>query len=192
MSHVYKFIYCYGFYFNLISYIEFQFLIGYNFNVLRLQIEIYYYVCIIIHLLEFESALSSFLILSRQVLFSIQGKDHFPPLPPLTIVFYIKLINFLITHECEHSFWLLLPSEIQYQAFVFSSFGRWQGGSGPRGGQKWMRMKNRPPFIINRSFPGGGLQGGAFHKCSDIYTPHPKTAPYQGMLNRYFPSRERP
>ena len=73
MSHVYKFMYCYGFYFNLISYIEFQFLIGYNFNVLRLQIEIYYYVCIIIHLLEFESALSSFLILSRQVLFSIQG-----------------------------------------------------------------------------------------------------------------------
>ena len=53
-------------------------------------------------------------------------------------------------------------------------------------------MQNVPPFITNRSSPGGGLRGGVFHKCSDIYTPHPKTAPYQGMLNIYFLSRETP
>ena len=28
MSHIFNFIYCYGFYFDLIGYIEFQFLIG--------------------------------------------------------------------------------------------------------------------------------------------------------------------
>ena len=55
-----------------------------------------------------------------------------------------------------------------------------------------IRMQNGPPFIINRSPPGGGSRGGAFHKCSDIYTPPPKTAPDQGMLNRYFPSQETP
>ena len=52
------------------------------------------------------------------------------------------------------------------------------------------RMQNGPPFIIDHSSPGGGSRGGVFHKWSNIYTPHPKTAPYQGMLNRYFPSWE--
>ena len=56
----------------------------------------------------------------------------------------------------------------------------------------WMRMQNVPPFIIDRSSPGGVLREGEFHKCSDIYTPHPKTAPDQGMLKWYFPSREIP
>ena len=51
---------------------------------------------------------------------------------------------------------------------------------------------NGPPFITDRSSPWGGSRGGVFHKCSDIYTPHPKTAPYQGMLNIYFLSRETP
>ena len=55
-----------------------------------------------------------------------------------------------------------------------------------------MRMQNGPPSVIDRSSPGGGSRGGLFHKCSDIYAPHPKTAPYQGMLNRYFPWQETP
>ena len=55
-----------------------------------------------------------------------------------------------------------------------------------------MRMQNGPPLIIDWSSPGGGLRGGLFHKCSGIYTPPPKTAPYQGMLNRYVPSQETP
>ena len=40
-----------------------------------------------------------------------------------------------------------------------------------------MRIQNRPRFIIDLYSPGGGLRGGVFHKCSDIYTPHPKTTP---------------
>ena len=61
------------------------------------------------------------------------SKDNgiFSPLPPSAIDFSIKLIDFLITHECDHSFGSLLPSEIQSQAFVFSPFGGWQGDSGP-------------------------------------------------------------
>ena len=55
-----------------------------------------------------------------------------------------------------------------------------------------MRTQNGLPFIIDRSSPGGGLRGVLFHKYSDIYTPHPKTAPDQGMLKRYFPSWETP
>ena len=51
-----------------------------------------------------------------------------------------------------------------------------------------VRMINRPPFVINRLSLGGGSRGGVFQKCSDIYTPPPQTAPYQGMLNGYFPS----
>ena len=64
------------------------------------------------------------------------SKDNglFSPLQPSTIVFYIKLIDLLITHECDHSFGSFLPSEIKSQAFVFSPFGGWQGGIGPRGG----------------------------------------------------------
>ena len=55
-----------------------------------------------------------------------------------------------------------------------------------------MRMQNGPPFIIDCLSLGGGSRGGVFNKCSDIYTPTPKTDPDQGMLNRYFPSRETP
>ena len=54
------------------------------------------------------------------------------------------------------------------------------------------RMQNGPLFIINRSSPGGGSQEGVLHKCFKIYTPHPKTAPDQGMINRYSPSWETP
>ena len=40
MSHEIIFIYCYGFYFNLIDYNEFLFWIRFYFNFLRLKIEI--------------------------------------------------------------------------------------------------------------------------------------------------------
>ena len=40
VSHIFIIIYCYGFYFDLIGHIEFQFLIISNFNFLLLQIEI--------------------------------------------------------------------------------------------------------------------------------------------------------
>ena len=53
-----------------------------------------------------------------------------------------------------------------------------------------MRIQNGPPIIIDSLSPGGILQEGVFHKFSNIYTPHPKTALDQGMLNIYFPSWE--
>ena len=40
MSDILIFIYCYGFYFDIIGYTKFQFLIRFNFNFLLLQIEI--------------------------------------------------------------------------------------------------------------------------------------------------------
>ena len=46
----------YGFYFDLIGHIKFEVLIRFNFNILRLQIEVYHYVFTIIRLLKFESA----------------------------------------------------------------------------------------------------------------------------------------
>ena len=55
-----------------------------------------------------------------------------------------------------------------------------------------IRIQNGPPFIKDRSSPGGGSREGVFHKCSDIYTSRPKTAPYQGIINRYLPSWETP
>ena len=63
MSNIFIFIHCYGFYFDLIGYIKFKILIIFYSNILRLQIKILYYVCSIIHLLEFESALFYFFIL---------------------------------------------------------------------------------------------------------------------------------
>ena len=55
----------------------------------------------------------------------------------------------------------------------------------------WMRIQNGPPFIIDLLYLGGGSRGGVFHKCSNKYTPPPKTAPDQGIQNRYFPHRSR-
>ena len=40
MSHIFIITYCYGFYFDLIGYIDFQFMIRFNLKFLRLQIEI--------------------------------------------------------------------------------------------------------------------------------------------------------
>ena len=56
MSHILIFMYCYGFIYDLIGYIEFQFLIRLYVNFLRLQIENLYYILTINHLLKFESA----------------------------------------------------------------------------------------------------------------------------------------
>ena len=69
MSRIFIFVYCYGFYFNLIGYIEFQFLIGFNFNfcVYKSKFSIMYAVSFIYTNL---SPHFFFFILSRQVFFS--------------------------------------------------------------------------------------------------------------------------
>ena len=56
----------------------------------------------------------------------------------------------------------------------------------------WTRMKNGPPFIMNCSSPGGSSRERECSNNALIYTPHPKTAPDQKMLNRYFTSQETP
>ena len=134
MNHILIFIYFHGFYFDIIGYIKYQLLIRFNPNLLCFQIEIQYYVSSIIHLLEFESALFPVFDLSRQVFYLSKDNGLFPPLTHLTIVFFIKLTNLPSAHECDHSFGSLLPLAIKYQAFVFSPFGGWRGGSGTLGG----------------------------------------------------------
>ena len=103
------------------------------------------------------------------------SKDNglFSPSPPSMIVFSMVFIGFLIAHECDHLFVFLLPSEIKSQVFIFSPSGVWQGWQRMTRRPPRTRMKNGPPFIIGRSSSGGGLRGGEFHKCSDIYTTPP-------------------
>ena len=50
-----------------------------------------------------------------------------------------------------------------------------------------MRTKNGPPFIIDRSSPGGGSRGGVFHRCSDIYTPPPQNLHRPGNSKQILP-----
>ena len=110
----------------------------------------------------------SFFVLSKEP-FYLQGNGLFYCYHHWRFSFLIKLIDFLITHKCDHSFGSLLPSAIQSQAFIFSPFGRWQGDSGPWVDQNRMLMQNGLPFIIiDLLSPGGGSWREAFHKCSDI------------------------
>ena len=101
----------------------------------HIKIKIQYYVCSILHLLNFE--FSFFFILLRQVFFLSKDNGLFSPLPPLTIDFSIELINFLIIHKCDLSFRLLLPSEIQSQAY----------GLGGRG-DIYQSIFGKPPLTI--------------------------------------------
>ena len=88
--------------------------------------------------------------------------------------------------------WIAVHIGNSIPSFCIFTFWRVAGWRRSMRRPPWMRMKNVPPIIIDCLFPGGGLRGGVFHKCSNIYVPHPKTAPDQGMLNRYFPSWETP
>ena len=151
MSHIFIFIYCYVFYFDLIGYTLFQFLIRFffffftftnqNFNIMYAVSFIY---------LNSSSRCFSFCPFGAS--FSLSNKNGiFSPLPPSTIVFFVKLVDFFITHECDHSFVSLLPSEIQSKAFVFSPFGGCTGGSGPWGGlPEWEYKIDRHSSSITR------------------------------------------
>ena len=134
----------------------------------------------------------SFFILSRIFLSLSKDNGLFPPLPPSRIEFPSNL-----------------PISLSPTSVTFSSDCCYHQKFNPKpsyfhhlvGGKGWQqytrrhpqtRMQNGPLFIIDRSYTRGASQEGVFHKCSNIYTPHTKTAPYQGMLNRYAPSRETP
>ena len=129
MNHIFILIYCYGFYFDLIGYIEFQILIRFslNFYVYKSKFNIMHAVSFIYsnfspHCYPFSSF--------QGKCFSLRVQWPFSPLPPSMIVFSVEFIDFLIAQDCDHSFRLLLPSAIQSQSFVFSPFGTGQGGSG--------------------------------------------------------------
>ena len=70
----------------------------------------------------------------RGSFFLSKYNGFFSPLPLSTIDFSIGLINLVIAHECDMLFGSLSSSSIQSQAFVFSPFGGWKGGSIPLGG----------------------------------------------------------
>ena len=132
MSHIFISIYCYGFYFGFIGYIEFQFLIKiyFNFYVYKSKSNITYAVALIYsnlspHCFPFSSLQGKF--------FSLRGQWPFFTVTTVDNCTFIKLINFLIAHNLDHLVGLLLPLEIQSQAFVFPPFDGWQGDSGPRG-----------------------------------------------------------
>ena len=139
---------------------------------------------LILHCFPFSSFQGKF--------FSLQGQCTFSLLPPSMVVFSITIIDFLIAHKCDHSFGSLLPSEIQSQAFVFSPFGGWQGGSGP-----WGRLPGREyktdRYSSSIARPLGDAREEECSKNAPIYTspttPH-NPPPYQGILNRYSPLQE--
>ena len=113
------------------SYIVFKFLMifYFNFYVYKLKFNIMYAVSFICYNLSpYFFPFSSF---QGKFFLSPWTMAFFSPLPPSMLVFSMEFINFLIAHECDHSFRLLLPWAIQSQAFIFSPFGGWQGGSGP-------------------------------------------------------------
>ena len=112
-----------------------------------------------------------FFILLRQVFFLSKDTGLFSPLPPSAIKFSIELIDLLITHECDLSFGLLLSSAIQPQAFVFYTFGGWQGGSVTWGGLlEWECKTDHHSSSISR--PQGHLAIGSVSRMLwYIHTP---------------------
>ena len=103
IRHIFNFIYCCGFEFDIIRYIKLQCLIQFCFILLEIKIKIQYYVCSILHLLEFEFALFLFYHSLRQV-FLTKDNGPFSLLTPLMIDFFIKYFDYRITHECDLSF----------------------------------------------------------------------------------------
>ena len=67
ISHILNFMNCYGVYFDIIGYIELQCLIQFYFIWLEIKIKIKYYVCSILHILEFEFTFFSFSSLKANV-----------------------------------------------------------------------------------------------------------------------------
>ena len=134
MSRKFNSIYCYGFYLDLIGYIDFQFLIWFSFNSLRLKsrLNIMYGVSFIYW--NLGSRCFPFSSFQSKFLFSLRTMNFFHRYHLRQLTFPSNSSIFLITHKCDLSFGSMLPLEIQSQAFVFSLFGGWQGGSGPRGG----------------------------------------------------------
>ena len=113
----------------------------------------------------------------REFFLSPRTMAFFSPLSPSVIVFSIKLIDFLIAHECDHSFGFLLPSAIQYQAFIFSPFGGWQGDSGPGGGLPKLEFKTDRHSSSIACPQGASREGGCSTNAPIYIRPPPQKLP---------------
>ena len=133
ISRIFNFIYCYGVYFDLIRYIGLQCLNRFYFILIEIKTKIQYYVCSILHLLEFEFALLSYFIILEGNFFLWKENGPFSPLPLSTMDLFIKFFDNLSTHERDLSFVSLSSLDIHTPAFIFSPFGGWQDDSGPLG-----------------------------------------------------------
>ena len=190
MSHIFIFIYCYGFCFGLIGYIKFQLFIRLyfmfcTFTNQNLLLFIKYHsftqiwVCIVFPFYPFKAS------------FSFQDQWHFSPLPPSTIVFSIKLINLLIVHKCDKSFGLLLTLAIQSQAFVFHHLAGDRVAAvhevaSPNKNEIWTAIHHRS-FVPSRRLARGSVP----EMIQYIYAP-PQNLPRLGDATQIFPSQETP
>ena len=190
MSRIFMFICCYGFYFNLIGFIEFHFFIRFYliFYVYKSEFNIMYAVSLIYsnlspHCFPFSYFQSMFFLSPRTMAF-------FTITPVGDYLFHR---NYIFPYRPR--VWPLVQIAVTIGNSIPSlrTFLIWRVAGWQRSMRRppQMGMQNGQPFIIDRSSPGGGSRGGVFHKCSDIYTP-PQTKIYQGMLNIYFPSQETP
>ena len=169
----------YCFYFNLMGYIEFQFLIRFhiNFYVYRSKFIIMYAVSFIYlnlspHCFPFSSS---------------QGKFS---LPPRTMEF-ITVITvddclFHVVYRFPHRprvwpiVWIAVTAGNATPSLCIFTIWRLSGSQRSLWRTPRTRMQNGPPFIINCLYPGGGSQGRVFHKCSNKYTPPPTPPPDWG------------
>ena len=119
ISNIFSFIYCYGVYFDIIGYIELQCLIQFYFILLEIKIKIKYYVCSILHLLEFEFALFLFFHPLRQVFFSPRKMVFFHRYHrrrlTFSLIFLIALSPMSVTccsDRCHH--WTFKPKPLYF------------------------------------------------------------------------------
>ena len=110
-SHIFNFIYCYGFDFDIIRSIKLQFLIQFYFILIEIKTKFQYYVCRIFHLLEFEFALLFYFIILEDKFFSARTMTLFT-VNTVDNGFFMSFFDKLITHEREISLGLLSSLDI--------------------------------------------------------------------------------
>ena len=129
-------------------YIEFQYLIQFYFILIEIKIKFHYFVCSILHLLEFDFALIFIFSLLKASFFHSKDNGPFSPLTPSMMDFFIEFFDNLITHERDLSFGSLSSLDIQTPVFKFSPFGGLQGDSGPLGGLPAPKMTTVTTLMI--------------------------------------------
>ena len=119
ISHIFNFIYCYGFDFDRIRSIKLQCLIQFYFILLEIKIKFQYYVCRILYLLEFEFALVFLFYHPRRQVFFQQGQWRFFVVNTIDDEIFKNIFDNLITHERDLLFRLLSSLDIHAPALNF-------------------------------------------------------------------------